>query len=254
MEFSFKVKSVLVTGGAGGIGFETARMFAKAGADVTIVDLNETQLNTAKEELEKTNAKILALKCDVSKEDQVKEVVDKIVEKFGKLDIAYNNVGIQVPVATIDEASGDDFDKCISVNLKGMWNSLKYEIKQMKKQGTGGSIINCSSQCGVMAQAGLGAYTSSKHAVVGLTKVAALENTKNKIRVNCICPGSTDTPMVQKAIKDFPEHMKKLIGAIPLGRIATTEEIGSAVLYLASDYAGYITGDIMNLDGGSALV
>ena len=198
----------------------------------------------------------MALKCDVSKEDQVKEVVDKIVEKFGKLDIAYNNVGIQVPVATIDEASGDDFDKCISVNLKGMWNSLKYEIKQMKKQGTGGSIINCSSQCGVMAQAGLGAYTSSKHAVVGLTKVAALENAKNKIRVNCICPGSTDTPMVQKqkAIKEFPEHMKKLIGAIPLGRSATTEESGSAVLYLASDYAGYITGDIMNLDGGSALV
>ena len=254
MELSFKGKSVLVTGGAGGIGFETARMFAKAGADVTIIDLNDNQLNSAKAELEKTNSKILALKCDVSKEDQVKDMVDKIVEKFGKLDVAYNNVGIQVPVATIDEASGDDFDKCISVNLKGMWNSLKYEIKQMKKQATGGSIINCSSQCGVMAQAGLGAYTSSKHAVVGLTKVAALENAKNKIRVNCICPGSTDTPMVQKAIQDFPEHMKKVIGAIPLGRIATPEEIGSAVLYLASDYAGFITGEIMNLDGGCALV
>ena len=124
----------------------------------------------------------------------------------------------------------------------------------MKKQGKRGSIINCSSQCGVMAQAELGAYTSSKHGAIGLTKVVALENAKNGIRVNAICPGSTDTPMVQKAIKDFPEHMKKVIGAIPLGRIPTTQEIASAVLYLASDFAGFITGEIMNLDGGCALV
>ena len=105
-----------------------------------------------------------------------------------------------------------------------------------------------------MAQPGLGAYSSSKHGVIGLTKVAALENAKNGIRVNAICPGTTDTPMVQKAIKDFPEHMKKVIDGIPLGRIATPQEIGSAVLYLASDYAGFITGEIMNLDGGCALV
>lgn len=254
MEISFKDKSVLVTGGAGGISFETAKMFAKAGANVTIIDLNQDQLDLAKKELEKFGNKVLALVCDVSKEEAVKTIVEKIVAEFGKLDIAYNNVGIQVPVATIDEASGDDFDKCISVNLKGMWNSLKYEIKQMKKQGKGGSIINCSSQCGVMAQAGLGAYSSSKHGVIGLTKVAALENAKNGIRVNAICPGTTDTPMVQKAIKDFPEHMKNVIEGIPLGRIATSQEIASAVLYLASDYAGFVTGEIMNLDGGSALV
>ena len=254
MKISFRDKSILVTGGAAGIGFETARMFAKAGGNVTIIDLNQEKLVSAKKELEKFGTKILALKCDVSKEESVKLVIEKIVEQFGKLDIAYNNVGIQVPVATIDEASGDDFDKCISVNLKGTWNSLKYEIKQMKKQGKGGSIINCSSQCGVMAQSGLGAYTSSKHAIIGLTKVAALENAKNGIRVNAICPGTTDAPMVQKAIKDFPEHMKKLIGAIPIGRIATPEGIGSAVLYLASDYAGFITGEIMNLDGGCTLV
>ena len=254
MEISFKGKSVLVTGGASGIGLETAKMFAKAGADLTIIDLNKNQLDLAHKDLEKLGGKVLSLVCDVSKEEEVKNVVDKIVETFGKLDVAYNNVGIQVPVATIDEASGDDFDKCIKVNLKGMWNSLKYEIKQMKKQGKGGSIINCSSQCGVMAQAGLGAYTSSKHGVVGLTKVAALENAKLGIRVNAICPGSTDTPMVQNAIKEFPEHMKKVIGAIPLGRIATPQEIGSAVLYLASDHAGFITGEIMNLDGGCALV
>ena len=148
---------------------------------------------------------------DVSKEEEVKNVVDKIEETFGKLDVAYNKVGIQVPVATIDEASGDDFDRCVSVNLKGMWNSLKYEIKQMKKQGTGGSIINCSSQCGVMAQAGLGAYTSSKHGVFGLTKVNALENAKLAIRINAICPISTDTPMIQNAIKVFSWHMKKVI-------------------------------------------
>lgn len=183
MEISFKDKSVLVTGGAGGIGFETAKMFAKAGANVTIIDLNQDQLDLAKKELEKFGNKVLALVCDVSKEEAVKTIVEKIVAEFGKLDIAYNNVGIQVPVATIDEASGDDFDKCILVNLKGMWNSLKYEIKQMKKQGKGGSIINCSSQCGVMAQAGLGAYSSSKHGVIGLTKVAALEKQKMELEL-----------------------------------------------------------------------
>ena len=254
MELSFKGKSVLVTGGASGIGLETAKMFAKAGADLTIIDLNKEQLEIARKEIELFGKKVLSIQCDVSKEESVKTVIEKIVETFGKLDVAYNNVGIQVPVATIDEASGDDFDKCIAVNLKGMWNSLKYEIKQMKKQGKGGSIINCSSQCGVMAQPGLGAYSSSKHGVIGLTKVAALENAQNGIRVNAICPGTTDTPMVQKAIKDFPEHMKKVIDGIPLGRIATPQEIGSAVLYLASDYAGFITGEIMNLDGGCALV
>ena len=254
MEISFKGKSVLVTGGAGGIGLETAKMFAKAGADLTIIDLNKEQIEIARKEIELFGNKVLSIQCDVSKEESVKNVIEKIVETFGKLDVAYNNVGIQVPVATIDEASGDDFDKCIAVNLKGMWNSLKYEIKQMKKQGKGGSIINCSSQCGVMALPGLGAYSSSKHGVIGLTKVAALENAKNGIRVNAICPGTTDTPMVKKAIEDFPEHMKKVIGGIPLGRIATSQEIGSAVLYLASDYAGFITGEIMNLDGGCALV
>jgi NAD(P)-dependent dehydrogenase (short-subunit alcohol dehydrogenase family) len=135
-----------------------------------------------------------------------------------------------------------------------MWNCLKYELKQMKKQGKGGSIINCSSQCGVIAQSGMGAYTSSKHGVIGLTKVAALENAKTGIRVNAICPGTTDTPMVKKAIQDFPEHMKKVIEGIPLGRIATPQEVASAVLFLASDYAGFITGEIMNIDGGCALV
>ena len=113
MEISFKDKSVLVTGGAGGIGFETAKMFAKAGANVTIIDLNQDQLDLAKKELEKFGNKVLALVCDVSKEEAVKTIVEKIVAEFGKLDIAYNNVGIQVPVATIDEASGEDFDKCI---------------------------------------------------------------------------------------------------------------------------------------------
>ena len=173
---------------------------------------------------------------------------------FGRLDAAYNNVGIQAPVAEIAEAEGADFDRVIAVNLRGMWNSLKYELRQMKAQGTGGAIVNCSSQCGLLAQPGLGAYTASKHGVIGLTKVAALEYAKDKIRVNAICPGTTDTPMVRAAIRDYPEHMGKVIGGIPLGRTGTPEEIASAVLYLTSYYAGFITGEIIAIDGGCILV
>ena len=254
MDISFKNKVILITGGAGGIGYTTAEMFAQSGGCVVITDIDREHLEIAKNKLEKFTTKIMVIPCDVSKENEVKALIEKIVEEFGRLDIAYNNVGIQVPVATIDEASGEDFDKGIAVNLKGMWNSLKYEIKQMKKQKTGGSIVNCSSQCGLIAQAGLGMYSASKHGVIGLTKVAALENAKNNIRVNAICPGTTDTPMVQNAIKQFPEHMKDVINGIPMGRIAAPEEIASAVIYLSSDLAGFITGEIMAIDGGCNLV
>ena len=254
MDISFKGKVCLVTGGAGGIGFEAARMYAEAGASVAVTDINGALLREAEAKLKEYGGGVLAIECDVSDEKAVENAVDAAVSKFGRLDAAYNNVGIQAPVAEIAEAEGADFDRVIAVNLRGMWNSLKYELRQMKAQGTGGAIVNCSSQCGLLAQPGLGAYTASKHGVIGLTKVAALEYAKDKIRVNAICPGTTDTPMVRAAIRDYPEHMGKVIGGIPLGRTGTPEEIASAVLYLTSDYAGFITGEIIAIDGGCILV
>lgn len=249
MEINFKDKVVLVTGAAGGIGYTTAKMFVESGAKVIITDINKELLEQSAKEL---NTDYFV--CDVSKESEVKNVIENIVLNFGKLDCAYNNVGIQVPVAEISEADGAEFDRAISVNLKGMWNCLKYEMKQMKAQTQGGAIVNCSSQCGLLAQNGLGAYTASKHGVLGLTKVAALEGAKYKIRVNAICPGATDTPMVRQAIKDYPEHMKNVIDGIPLKRIADSTEIASAVLYLCHEQAGFITGEIMAVDGGCSLV
>lgn len=252
MNLTFENKTALVVGAAGGIGFATAQAFAESGAKVVMADINRTGIAEAAEKLRIRGFEAVGIACNVAMEEEVKQLVEKTVEAFGGLDVAYNNVGIQAPVARITEADGKDFDRVIAVNLRGMWNCLKYELLQMEKQGRGGAIVNCSSQCGIVGTAGLGAYTASKHGVAGLTKVTALEYARQNIRINAICPGCTDTEMVRQAVKDYPEHMAKTIDAIPLGRMATVEEIASAVLWLCSDYGGFSIGQIMPLDGGYA--
>lgn len=252
MDLRFDNKVALVVGAAGGIGFATAKAFAEAGAKVVIADINQEGIMKAAETLRNQGHKAVGVVCDVAVEEQVRLLVEKVVEAYRGLDVAYNNVGIQAPVAKITEADGRDFDRVVAVNLRGMWNCLKYELIQMEKQGRGGAIVNCSSQCGIVGTAGLGAYTASKHGVAGLTKVVALEYARQNIRINAICPGCTDTEMVRQAVKDYPEHMAKTIDAIPLGRMASTEEIASAVLWLCSDYGGFSIGQVMPLDGGYA--
>lgn len=252
MNLSFQDKVVLVVGAAGGIGFATAKAFAEAGARVVIADINKEGIEKAAKLLRNSGYEAIGIVCNVADEEDVKHLVEKTVDTFEGLDVAYNNVGIQAPVAKITEADGKDFDRVLAVNLRGMWNCLKYELIQMEKQGRGGAIVNCSSQCGFVGTAGLGAYTASKHGIAGLTKVVALEYARQNIRINAICPGCTDTEMVRQAVKDYPEHMAKTIDAIPLGRMATTEEIASAVLWLCSEYGGFSIGQIMPLDGGYA--
>lgn len=252
MNLSFQDKVALVVGAAGGIGFATAKAFAEAGARVVIADINKEGIEKAAKLLRNSGYEAIGIVCNVADEEDVKHLVEKTVDTFEGLDVAYNNVGIQVPVAKITEADGKDFDRVLAVNLRGMWNCLKYELIQMEKQGRGGAIVNCSSQCGIVGTAGLGAYTASKHGIAGLTKVVALEYARQNIRINAICPGCTDTEMVRQAVKDYPEHMTKTVDAIPLGRMATTEEIASAVLWLCSEYGGFSIGQIMPLDGGYA--
>lgn len=252
MNLSFQDKVVLVVGAAGGIGFATAKAFAEAGARVVIADINKEGIEKAAKLLRNSGYEAIGIVCNVADEEDVKHLVEKTVDTFEGLDVAYNNVGIQAPVAKITEADGKDFDRVLAVNLRGMWNCLKYELIQMEKQGRGGAIVNCSSQCGFVGTAGLGAYTASKHGIAGLTKVVALEYARQNIRINAICPGCTDTEIVRQAVKDYPEHMAKTIDAIPLGRMATTEEIASAVLWLCSEYGGFSIGQIMPLDGGYA--
>lgn len=249
MEILFNEKVALVTGAAGGIGWAVARMFAESGAAVALVDMSEQVENRVKELTEK-GYKAIALRCDVSVEEKVKSMVEQVVATFGQLDIAYNNVGIHASVRKdLAETEGWDFDHVLAVNLRGIWNCMKYELIEMKKQGKG-AIVNCSSQGGLVGIANIDAYTASKHGVLGLTKSAALEYARQGIRINAICPGTCETPMVKHAIEMSPEHMARVIDAIPLGRVGKPEEIASMVLLLCSDYAGFAIGQTWAMDGG----
>lgn len=244
-----KGKVALITGAGSGIGLATAKVFAEAGAFVVLADFNENAVQAAAKKLTDTGYNAIAINCDVTNEAEVESMIEQTVAAFGRLDFAYNNAGIHVPAVETADALSEDFEKAIDVNLKGIWYCMKYELRQMRKQGSG-AIVNCSSQSGLVGTANLGAYTAAKHGVVGLTKASALEYAKRGIRINCICPGTTETPMVFNAMADRPEHMKAIISAIPLGRMGKAEEIANAVLWLCSEGAGFMIGQAITPDGG----
>ncbi|MDG6095800.1 SDR family oxidoreductase [Acetobacter sp. AN02] len=249
MTDDFKNKVAFVSGAASGIGFVTAKAFAEAGAAVAITDLNEEAAFAAAKDLTEAGHRAIGIACDVTDEASVEGAVSKTVAELGGLDFAYNNAGLHVPSVETADALAKDFDLAISVNLKGVWLCMKHQLRHMRDYG-GGAIVNCSSQSGLAGIAGLGAYTASKHAVIGLTKAAALEYARKGIRINAICPGTTDTPMVAAAMKSHPESMQAVIDDIPLGRMAKGEEIASAVLWLCSPGAGFMIGQIVAPDGG----
>ena len=249
MDIRFDKKVAVVTGAAGGIGLATARMFAESGAAVAMIDRDGQVADRAKE-LEKEGFRAIAILCDVSDEMQVKAAIEKVAATLGKLDVAYNNVGIHAAVREdLADTEGWDFDHVISVNLRGVWNCMKYELIEMKKQGKG-AIVNCSSQGGLVGIPCIGAYNASKHGVLGLSKSAALEYARKGIRINAVCPGTCDTPMVRQAIEQSPDHMARVIDAIPLGRVGKAEEIAAMVLFLCSDHAGFAIGQTWAMDGG----
>lgn len=252
MKYDFNNKSVIVTGSASGIGLDVARRFAFSGASVLMSDINEKDLKKEADNLKNEGYNVSFKKCDVSDEDDVNAMVDKAIEEFGKIDIAYNNAGVQAPVSELADADGGEFDRVVAINLRGIWSCMKYELLQMRKQEQG-VIVNCSSLCGIVAMPGLGAYTATKHGVIGLTKSAALDYASRNIRINAICPGTTDTPMVSKAIEESPETMAESIGQIPMQRIADVGEISDAVLWLCSEGAGFMTGQAIVPDGGYSI-
>ncbi len=245
---NFEGKVVIVTGARTGIGLNTATLFAKAGAAVVLAGRHEPKKEA--DELVKQGYQAASVMCDVSNEADVKNMVDFTVKKFGHLDFAYNNAGIQSPVTKTEDLSLDEYNQVLDINLKGTFLSMKYELKQLSKQKTNGAIVNCSSMGGLVGIAGRTAYHASKHGVLGMTKSSALEYAKDGIRINAICPGIVETPMVKRMNQTENSEMNDLIKEVPIGRLAHPEEMANVVLFLCSDAASYIIGQGIAVDGG----
>jgi NAD(P)-dependent dehydrogenase (short-subunit alcohol dehydrogenase family) len=233
VNWPFNDKVALVTGAASGIGLATAKAFAEAGAAVTLADVHEEAVRSAAEELVAAGHKAIAVRCNVADEAEVAAMVEQAVTIFGRLDAAFNNAGVQSPAMETADASGEEFDRVTAINLRGVWNCMKYELRQMREQG-GGAIVNCSSIGGLIGLPGRATYHASKHGVIGLTKSAALEYASKGIRINAVCPGTIETPMVAEMLAKEPEAMKEIMRDQPIGRLGLPEEIASAVLWLCS--------------------
>jgi len=247
--FDFTGQVALVTGASSGMGLAAAHAFAQAGAAVALADVNTTPVQAAADELTAAGHQALGLTCDVAAEDQVATIVAQTVAAFGTLDVAFNNAGIQVTYAGSADEHAEDFDRVNAVNYRGVWASMKYELRQMRSQGSG-AIVNCSSIGGLGGGPGRAAYSASKHAVIGLTKSAAREYGPHGVRINAVCPGTIDTPMVSHMVATGALDQTRAVEAIPIGRLGRPEEIAAAVLWLCSPGASFITGVALLVDGG----
>lgn len=249
VKYDFQNKVALITGAASGMGFATAQAFCEAGASVVMADARQEPLSKAAARLRESGFKVLDIVCDVTDEAQVRQMVEQTVATFGRLDAAYNNAGIQSPVVETADADGDEFDRVMDINLRGIWNCMKYELQHMRTQGSG-AIVNCSSLGGLVGIAGRGVYHASKHGVLGLTKSASLEYAARGIRINAICPGIISTPMVDAMLEKEPDAMDQLMKLQPIGRLGEAREIAAAVLWLCSPDSAFVIGHALAIDGG----
>jgi NAD(P)-dependent dehydrogenase (short-subunit alcohol dehydrogenase family) len=247
MDFTGKV--VLVTGGTSGIGRETALQFARSGARVVVAGRRQPEGDAVAREIAAAGGEALFVQADLSREEDVQRLVDRTLQRFGRLDVAFNNAGVEQS-GPLAEATVDDYRRTFDVNVLGVVLSMKYEVPAMLRTG-GGSIINTSSVLGHIATPGSGLYNASKHAVEGLTKTAALEYAKQGIRVNAVAPAATETEMIDRFVGAGDTEGRRQLAAIhPIGRLGRTSEVASAVLYLASDGASFVTGTSLPVDGG----
>ncbi len=243
-------KTALVTGAASGIGRATALALAREGARVVVADLDESGGESTVTAIREQGGEAHFLPTDVTSESQVEALVAGTVERFGRVDCAVNNAGTAGPSGTIASISIDDWNRILAINLTGTFLCLKYELPVMQEQAAG-SIVNMSSGAGVIAVPWLAPYCASKHGVLGLTKSAAVENARTGVRVNAICPGSTDTPMIRSAMADNPSLEKLIVSRMPGGRLGLAEEIAEAAVWLCSDRASFVSGESMLVDGAS---
>ncbi len=242
-------KIALVTGAGSGIGRATALVFAREGAKVVVADIVVEGGQETVQQIEAAGGEAIFVKADVSQAADVEALVAKTVETYGRLDCAFNNAGIEGGVKPTIDCTEEEFDRTIAVNLTGVWLCMKYELQQMLSQG-GGAIVNTASVAGLVGFPGLPDYVASKHGVVGLTKTAALEYAKSGIRVNAVCPGVIQTPMVERGAQLSPGFDELAVSMEPVGRFGQPSEIGEAVVWLCSDAASFVTGHPMVVDGG----
>ena len=250
MTLWFEGKVALVTGGASGIGRATAQLFARERAKVLVADVDIQGGEETVHVIKEAGGEAIFVKTDVSIPTDVEALVDKAVATYGRLDCAHNNAGIEREYTFPDLRHAEKtWDQVIDINLKGMWLSMKYEVVQMLKQGEG-TIVNTSSIAGIVAVAERPAYVASKHGVIGLTKSIALEYATKGIRVNAVCPGFIDTPLMDRIYDKHPDLVGVAAEAVPIGRAGTPEEVAEAVVWLCSDRASFVTGHTMAVDGG----
>jgi NAD(P)-dependent dehydrogenase (short-subunit alcohol dehydrogenase family) len=249
VNLSFEDKVALVTGAASGMGLATAKAFAVAGAAVALADVNEVALRSAADDLVAAGHKAIGILCDVADEAEVAAMVEQTVSAFGRLDAAFNNAGVQAPPSDMADEAAEEFDRVNAINLRGVWACMKHELRHMREQGSG-AIVNCSSLGGLVGLPRRAAYHASKHGVIGLTRSAALEYAPRGIRINAVCPGIIDTPMVASMLVSQPEAMKELMKEQPIGRLGRPEEIAAAVLWLCSPGSSFVIGHALAVDGG----
>jgi NAD(P)-dependent dehydrogenase (short-subunit alcohol dehydrogenase family) len=248
-KWNYEGKVAFVTGAANGIGQATALAFAQEGADVVVVDLSEEGAKATARMIEEHGVRARPVKCDVSRSEDVQAALAATIEKFGRLDFAFNNAGVEQPLAFTADIDDEVFERNMRVNLGGVFHCMKHQIPLMLKNG-GGSIVNTSSGAGVVGIRGQAAYCAAKHGVIGLTKSAALEYAKEGVRINAVCPGIIDTPMIGRFTKGTEENRQRMIAQEPIGRLGRPEEIANTVLWLCSEVAGFAIGHAVVVDGG----
>lgn len=252
MNLSFENKVALVTGAGSGMGLTTAQAFAESGAAVVLADFREDAVKAEAQKLVASGRKAIAVRCDVSDDAQVAAMVDRTVAEFGRLDAAFNNAGVMARIAPTADSTREDWDRVIGINLRGVWSCMKYELRQMERQGSG-AIVNNASVGALTGNPGIGSYIASKHGVVGLTRTAALEYIEHGIRVNAVNPGLIDTQIARDVVSGDEQAYDEIAKHVPIGRAGRPEEIASAVLWLCSSRASYVVGHALTVDGGMTI-